>query len=163
MSGSTVHMCYGSIRGEAEVPANVIKAPASGGWMKLTSCSLAAAVNYGQRYSLQLQGGGDVTPILVSKVTDASSTGMFREAILGKADQNAVIIFMRTGPDGPQEYMRLEIENCGIVDFTVDSSGDDRATEKFGISYGRMSVISWGFDASGQAAGQAMAMIENVS
>ena len=34
MSGSsTVYMCYGNVRGEAEVPGNVRKAPASGGWM----------------------------------------------------------------------------------------------------------------------------------
>ena len=62
-SASSVYMCYGSVRGEAEVPAKVKKAPASGGWMKLTGCSLAAAVNYGQRFSAQMQGGGDVTPV----------------------------------------------------------------------------------------------------
>jgi len=162
-SASTVYMCYGSIRGEAEVPGKVKKAPASGGWMKLTGCSLSAAMNYGQRFAMQVEGGGDVTPVQVSKVTDASSTGMFREALLGNADKNAVITFLRTGTDGPQEFMRVELEGCAIVDFAIASGGDDRAVEKFSIRYGRMSVISWGYDARGQAAGQAMAMIENIA
>lgn len=162
-SASSVYMCYGSVRGEAEVSAKVKKTPASGGWMQLTGCSLAAAMNYGQRFSMQAEGGGDVTPVQVSKITDASSTGLFREALLGTFDKNAVIVFMRTGTDAPQEYMRIELEGCGIVDFSIDSSGEDRATEQFGIRYGRLTVISWGFDARGQATGQAMAMIENLA
>ena len=90
---------------------------------------------------------------------------MFREALLGSFDKNAVVTFLRTTPGGtgPQEYMRVELEGCGIVDFSIEGTGADRATETFGIRYGRMTVISWGFDARGQAAGQAMAMIENVA
>ncbi len=164
-SASSVYLCYGSVRGEADVPGKVKKTPASGGWMKLASCSLAASTNYGQRFSMQVQGGGDVTPVQVTKVTDASSTGMFREALLGTFDKNAVVTFLRTTPGGtgPQEYMRIELEGCGIVDFAIDGAGGERATETFGIRYGRMTVISWGYDARGQAAGQAMAMIENVA
>lgn len=163
-SGSTVYMCYGSIRGEAEVPGKVKKSPASGGWMLLTGCSFAAATNYGHRFAMQVEGGGDVTPVKVTKVTDASSTGLLREALLGaNFDKNVAIVFLRTGEAGPQEFMRVELEGCGIVDFTVDSGADERATETYLIRYGRMSVISWSYDARGQAAGQAMAMIENVA
>lgn len=164
MSGSsTVYMCYGSVRGEAEVPGRVKKAPASGGWMQLAFCSLSGSISYGQRFSMGVAGGGDVMPVQVGKVTDASSTGMFREALLGSHDKNAVITFLRTGPNGPQEYMRVELEGCGIVDFAIASGGDERATETFALRYGRMSVLSWGYDARGQAAGQAMAMIENIA
>lgn len=163
-SASSVYMCYGSVRGEAEVADKVRKAPASGGWMTLTGCSLAAATNYGQRFSMQVQGGGDVTPVQVTKVTDASSTGLFRESLLGTFDKNVVITFLRTSPGGgPQEYMRIELEGCGIVDFSINSDGEDRATEKFAIRYGRMSVVSWGYDTRGQATGQAFAMIENIA
>lgn len=163
-SASSMYMCYGSIRGEAEVPGQVTTAPASGGWMKLSTCSLAASVNFGQRFGLQQQGGGDVTPVQVTKVSDASSTGLFREALLGKADRHVVITYMRTTPGGgPQEYMRFELEDCGIVEFSVESGGEERATENFAISYGRMSVISWGYDTKGQPTGRAMASIQNVA
>ncbi len=162
-SASSVYMSYGSIRGEAEVPGQVDRKPAAGGWMYLTSCSLSAAANYGQRYGAQAQGGGEVTPVLISKITDASSTGMFREAILGNTNQNAVITFLRTGADGPKEYMRVELQNCGIVDFAIDSGGDERGTETFAITYGRMTFISWAYDAGGSPTGRAMATIENAA
>ncbi|MBW6400955.1 type VI secretion system tube protein Hcp [Roseomonas sp. HJA6] len=163
MSGSesTIFMCYGSVRGESEVPAKVRKAPASGGWMKLLTCSFAGSVNYGQRFAQKTDGGGDVTPVTVTKVTDASSTGLFREALLGTFDKNVVITFMRSGPDGPQEYLRLELQGCGLVDFQMDSGGDKRATERFSIRYGQMSVISSGFDKAGIASTLGFATVVN--
>ena len=89
---------------------------------------------------------------------------MFRESLLGTFDKNVVITFLRTSPGGgPQEYMRIELEGCGIVDFGIDSGGEERATEKFSIRYGRMSVISWGYDTRGQPTGQAFATIQNVA
>lgn len=160
-AASTIFMCFGSVRGEAEMPVKASKAPASGGWMKLTRCTFVGSMDYGQRFAGQVEGGGEATPVEVEKVTDASSTGMFREALLGTFDKNVVITFLRTGPDGPQEYMRLELEGCGIVDFSIDGAGAERAVEKFSIRYGRMSVISWGYDGRGHAAGQAMAMFDN--
>jgi type VI secretion system secreted protein Hcp len=169
MSGSgttsTIFMCYGSVRGEAQVPGKVKKAPASGGWMQLKSCSFSASMNYGQRISSQVEGGGDVTPILITKLTDASSTGLFREALLGTFDKNVVIAFLRTGVSGtePQEYLRVELQGCGIVEFGIVGSGEDRAVETFAIRYGRMTVVSWRYDANGQSAAQGMAMIENIA
>jgi len=160
-SGSSIYMCYGSVRGESTAPAKVRKAPASGGWMELLSCSFAGSVNYGQRYAMQVAGGGDVLPVQVTKLTDASSTGLFREALLGSFDKNVVITFLRTGPDGPQEYLRLELEGCGLVDFQIDSPAEERATERFAIRYGQMSVISMTFDDRGQTNGQAFAVVTN--
>lgn len=159
-SDSSIYMCYGPVRGESSVPAKIRKAPASGGWTELLSCSFAGSVNYGDRYAMQVPGGGDVTPVLVTKITDASSTGLFREALLGSFDKNVVITFLRTGRDGPQEYLRLELQGCGLVDFQIDSD-HQRATERFAIRYGQMSVISTTFDADGQANGQSFAVLTN--
>ena len=160
-SDSSIYMCYGSVRGESDAPSKLRKAPASGGWMKLTSCSFAGSVNYGQRFAMQVPGGGEVTPVQVTKVTDASSTGLFREALLGTFDKNVVIVFVRTGTQGPQEYLRLELQGCGLVDFRIDGAGEDRSNESFAIRYGQMSVISAMFDAAGQQNGQAFAVLMN--
>lgn len=161
-SAGTIYMCYGSIRGEAEVPPGVSRLPASGGWMKLTSCSLTAAINYATQSSVQLQSSADAPPALVTKLSDASSTGLFRESLLGTSSQPVVIIFVRTGTDGPQEYMRFELEECGIMDFAVESGADERATEKFAITFNRLTVISWDYNSRGEAMGQAMATIQHV-
>lgn len=162
-SSSSIYMCYGSVRGEADTPSKVSKAPASGGWMVLSSCSFAGAINFGQRFAMQVEGGHDATPVKVSKLTDASSSGLFRESLLGSFDKNVAITFLRTGEDAPQEYMRLELEGCGIVDFAIESGGLSRAVETFSIRYGRMSVISWGYDARGQPTAKSMTMFENVA
>jgi len=159
-SDSSIYMCYGSVRGESEAPAKIRKAPASGGWMELLTCNFAGSVNYGGRYAMQVPGGGDVTPVQISKITDASSSGLFREALLGSFDKNVVISFLRTGTDGPQEYLRLELLGCGLVDFQIES-GHERATERFAIRYGQMSVISTTFDVGGQPRGQSFAVLTN--
>src|SRR5690606_20269460 len=104
MTDVTICMCYDGVRGESQLlPGTVRKSPASGGWMDLTSCSFAASSNFGQRSAEQIQGAGDVTDVAITKVTDASSVGLFREALLGEFDKNVVITFLRTGRAGPQE------------------------------------------------------------
>lgn len=162
-SASSIFMCYGSLRGEAEVPPDVTTEPASGGWMKLTSCTVAAAIEYGVQFTSLTTGAANATPIQITKLTDASSTGLFREAILGAAPQKLAITFLRSGPAGPQEYMRIQAEECGIMDFSIESGGDERATEKFAIIFGRLSILSWEFDLDGVATSQAMVTIEHVS
>jgi type VI protein secretion system component Hcp len=131
--------------------------------MKLTGCSFAGTSNYGTRFSQQVEGAGDTTPIQITKLTDASSTGLFRDALVGSFNSNAVITFLRTGTHEPREYMRVELFSCGIVDFSIDSGGDDRSVERFGIRYGAMNVISWGYDAQGTPAGRASANIKSMA
>jgi type VI secretion system secreted protein Hcp len=162
MTDVTICMCYDGVRGESRrVPDAVKKSPASGGWMDLKSCSFAAGSNFGQRSSEQIQGAGDVTDVTITKLTDASSTGLFREALLGEFDKNVVITFMRTGRAGPQEYLRLELQQCGISSFGSQSVGNDRPVESFSIRYGRMVITSFAFDKGGQATAQGTATIDN--
>lgn len=150
-SASAIYMCFGSVAGEAQAPANSRKAPASGGWMQLSSCSFAGSMNYGGRAAEAVANQSDTTPVTVTKLTDASSPGLLRQAILGAFDNQAVIVFLRTGPRGDQvEFLRLELQDCGITGFSIEGTLADRAAESFTIRYAAMEVKSYTFDAAGQ-------------
>lgn len=150
-SASAIYMCFGSVAGEAQAPANSRKAPASGGWMELLSCNFAGSLNYGSRAADTVENQSDASPVTISKVTDASSPGLLRQAILGAFDNQAVIVFLRTGPAGDQvEFLRLELQDCGITSFGIEGGGTERAVESFTIRYAAMEVKSYTFDAAGQ-------------
>ena len=67
---------------------------------------------------------------------------------------------LRTGQAGPEEYLRLEMLNCGIVAADMDGGGEDRPGERYAIRYGELSVITWSFDGSGRRT-QSVAVIRN--
>lgn len=160
-SASAVYMCFGSVPGEAEAPANSRKAPASGGWMELSACSFGGSINYGMHAGAARDSETDATPVKVTKLTDASSPGLLRQAIFGSFDNPAVIVFLRTGPDKKQEeFLRLELTDCGIVGLSLESVGGERNTEMYEIRYGMMQVKSFTWDASGNR-NQMACMIKN--
>lgn len=150
-STSTVFMCFGSVAGEAKELAQISKAPASGGWMALESCQWSGSMNYGARSSERTSDTADASPVVVTKLTDGSSTGLLRQAILGDFSNQAVIVFLRTGTGGRgDEYLRLELQDCGIVSFDVTGAGDQRNVESFTIQYAAMEVRSFTFEGATQ-------------
>ncbi|MBP0466765.1 type VI secretion system tube protein Hcp [Roseomonas sp. PWR1] len=160
-SGQTsIYMCFGDVRGDVQVPGQISKAPASGGWMTLLSVEFAAHVNYGQR-TAAFKEGSDATPLRVTKETDSSSTGMLRNALLGAHDKGVAIVFLRTSDgEAPQEYMRLELVNAGITDFSIEGGADERSTESYAITFAEITVITWIHDGSARGS-QAVAIIQN--
>lgn len=150
-SAGGVFMCFGSVAGEAKTPAQISKAPASGGWMPLESCQWAGSMNYGARSSERTSDTADASPVVITKVTDASSTGLLRQAILGDFSNQAVIVFLRTGTGGKaEEYLRLELQDCGIVGFDIAGTGDERSLETYTIHYAAMDVRSFTFEGTSQ-------------
>jgi type VI protein secretion system component Hcp len=161
MSGDvSIFMCYADVRGEAQTPGSISKAPASGGWMPLLSVEFAGFVSYGQRTATHKEGS-EAGPVRITKKTDSSSTGMIRNALFGEHDKGVAIIFLRTG-DGqaPQEYMRLELRNAGISDFSLEGGADDRTIETYAISYAEIEIITWIHDGTARGS-NASVLIQN--
>jgi type VI protein secretion system component Hcp len=147
----SVFMCFGSLPGDAQAPGQISKSPASGGWIRLLSCQWSGSINYGARSADGVSDAADASPVVITKVTDSSSTGLLRQAILGDFRNSAVIVFIRTGSGGkPDEYLRLELENCGIVDFGIANHDGERSTETYTIQYGAMDVRSFAFEGASQ-------------
>ncbi len=158
---TSIFMCFADVRGDAQTPGTISKAPASGGWMRLLSVEFAGQINYGQRTGTHSAGSGDAAPVRISKETDSSSTGMLRNALLGEHNKGVAIIFLRTGDgEAPQEYMRVELENAGIRDYEIIGGADDRSIETYSIGFGTLTLITWVHDGSARGA-QAVAIIEN--
>lgn len=150
-SASAIYMCFGSIAGEAQAPGQLSKAPASGGWMSLESCSFQGSMNFGQRSAEQLRGGGDISDVTVTKVTDASSPGLLRLSVLGDFSHAAVIVFLRTSAGGAQEeFLRLELRDCGITSCQIDSQDGERSVETYTIRFATLDINSFIFDTRGQ-------------
>lgn len=150
-ASEAIYMCFGSVAGEALTAKQIPKSPASGGWIKLSGCSFAGRVSHPQFTTPQSEFEGEVEPVRVSKVTDASSVGLLREALTGRFDQPAVIVFVRTTADGPSEYLRLEMQNCGITQFDM-AGAQERQTETYEIRCSAMTIMSWRYSGTTRGA-----------
>lgn len=150
-SASMVFMCFGSLAGEVAALEHISKAPASGGWISLEACQWSGSMNYGGRAAEQTTNTADAAPVVITKVTDAASPGLLRQAILGDFSNQAVITFVRTGETGKvEEYLRLELQDCGITSFDITSTGGQRSLETFTIKYAAISVRSFTFEGAKQ-------------
>lgn len=147
----SIYMCFGSVPGEARTTLQISNAPASGGWIKLSSCGFSGRVGHPQMTEAQSGFEGEVPPVRVTKVTDASSVGLLREALMGRFDTPVVIVFVRTGNSGPQEYIRLELEGCGIVEFGMEGA-EERQTESYSIRCEQMTITTWRFSGTTRGA-----------
>jgi type VI protein secretion system component Hcp len=155
-----IYMCFGSVAGEARTADTIPKSPASGGWIALGSCSFSGRVGHPQMAEAQSGFEGEVPPLRITKVTDASTVGLLREALMGRSNnQPVVIVFVRTGDSGPQEYMRVEMTGCGIVAFDMEG-GEDRQTETYDIRCENMTITTWRFSGTTRGA-QAVVSISN--
>lgn len=158
-ASEAIYMCFGSVSGEVRTVGNIQNSPASGGWIRLGSCSFSARVGHPQMTEAQSDFEGEVPPIRITKVTDASSVGLLRESLMGRFDQPAVIVFVRTGASGPQEYIRIEMAGCGIVAFSMEG-GDERQTETYDIRCQNVTIMSWRFSGTTRGA-QAVVSLSN--
>jgi len=150
-TSEAIYMCFGSVPGEAQSTLHISTSPASGGWIRLTSCSFGGRVSHAQHTSRPTDFEGEARPVRVTKMTDASTVGLLRDALTGRFDQPVVIIFVRTGAAETTEYIRLEMRNCGITEFDM-AGGEDRQAESYQIRCETMSVTTWRFDGTTRGA-----------
>ncbi|MBR0684071.1 type VI secretion system tube protein Hcp [Roseomonas eburnea] len=158
-ASDSIYMCFGSVPGEARTTLHISNSPASGGWIKLSSCNFGGRVSHPQLTTKQSEFEGEAQPVRVTKVTDASSVGLLREALTGRFDQPVVIVFVRTTNSGPAEYIRLEMQDCGIVEFDM-AGGEERQTESYEIRCSMMTLTTWRFAGNTRGA-QSVVVLNN--
>jgi type VI secretion system secreted protein Hcp len=90
-----------------------------------------------------------VSEIVVTKVSDSSSTKLFQEACSGRNGKKAVIHLVTTGNPG-QTYIEYTLENTLIANYSVDSSGD-RPVETVRLNFTKMEVKYTPYDGANQA------------
>ena len=74
-----------------------------------------------------------VSEIVVTKVTDSASTGLFRASLFGEG-KKVTIDFARTNKDQTDVYLTIELENTLVSGYSA-SSGGDRPSESVSLNF----------------------------
>jgi type VI secretion system secreted protein Hcp len=114
-------------------------------WIELHSCQMGVG-----RHVTNPTGRGEnreasapaVSEIVVTKTTDAASTGLFRESLWGEGKM-VKIDFCTTDKDKFEPYLQLELENTMVSSYSV-SSGGDRPMESLSLNFTKITFNNIG-------------------
>jgi len=87
-----------------------------------------------------------VSEVILTKVSDSSSTKLFQEACSGRTGKQAVIHLVTTGTPG-DTYIEYTLTNTLIASYSVDSNGD-RPVETIKLNFTKMEVKYTPYDDS---------------
>lgn len=79
-----------------------------------------------------------VSEVVLTKVSDSSSTKLFQEACSGRTGKRAVIHLVTTGNPG-DTYIEYTLTNTLIANYSIDSNGD-RPMETVRLNFTKMEV-----------------------
>jgi type VI secretion system secreted protein Hcp len=79
-----------------------------------------------------------VSEVILTKVSDSSSTKLFQEACAGRTGKRAVIHMVTTGNPG-NTYVEYSLENTLLASYSVDSNGD-RPIETVKLNFTKIEV-----------------------
>lgn len=79
-----------------------------------------------------------ISEIVLTKVSDSSSTKLFQEAVSGTQGKRAVIHLVSTGSPG-ETYIEYALTNTLIANYSIDSSGD-RPLETIRLNFTKIEV-----------------------
>ena len=161
MADVRIVISYEGVPGDIAWIGGIGVSPPGEGWIPAEQCSFWTAdlhaVSPGDQARLQ-------TEIKVSFVTQVNmaTNGLLRAGLTGSFDKSAVIAFLRTAPDGTyEEYIRLELENCGLSEVMIESHAD-RPHVHGVLSCGQITIMSWSFDGSTRGAAARVTILNEV-
>lgn len=119
-----IYMNYDGIDGD-------VSAAGHEKWIELLSCQMGV-----NRHITSPSGKGTnreattpaVQEIVVTKLTDAASTNLFRAALFGEG-KLVKIDFCKTDKDKAEPYLQLELENTLVSNFNCSGSGGGGQTQ----------------------------------
>jgi type VI secretion system secreted protein Hcp len=120
-------------------------------WIELNSCQLGTnrhVTNATGRGTNREASAPAVSEIVVTKMTDESSTNLFRESLWGEG-KTVKIDFCTTDKDKFEPYMQLELENTLISSFSM-SSGGDRPMESLSLNFTKITFNNIGMGAANE-------------
>ena len=79
-----------------------------------------------------------ISEVVLTKVSDSSSTKLFQEAVSGRTGKRAVIHLVTTGNPG-DTYIEYSLTNALIAGYSVDSNGD-RPIETIKLNFTKLEV-----------------------
>jgi len=85
-----------------------------------------------------------ISEVILTKVSDSSSTKLFKEACSGRTGKRATIHLVTTGDPG-ETYIEYQLTNTLIASYSIDSNGD-RPLETVKLNFTKMEVKYIPFD-----------------
>lgn len=79
-----------------------------------------------------------ISEVVLTKVSDSSSTKLFQEAVSGRSGKLATIHLVTTGNPG-ETYIEYKLTNTLIANYSIDSNGD-RPVETIRLNFTKMEV-----------------------
>jgi type VI secretion system secreted protein Hcp len=79
-----------------------------------------------------------VSEVILTKVSDSSSTKLFQEACAGRTGKRSVIHLVTTGNPG-NTYVEYALENTLLASYSIDSNGD-RPIETIKLNFTKIEV-----------------------
>lgn len=79
-----------------------------------------------------------ISEVILTKVSDSSSTKLFQEAVSGRSGKLATIHLVTTGNPG-ETYIEYKLTNTLIANYSIDSNGD-RPVETLRLNFTKMEM-----------------------
>ena len=111
-------------------------------WMELNSFQwgVGRAIGTAARGSTTRESSEpSISEIVVTKVMDTASIGLFQDATYGDLSTPVTISFTSTTKDGVTEFLKYELENTGLSGYSV-SSGGDAPTESLSLNFTKIMI-----------------------
>ena len=111
-------------------------------WTELTSFQFGVGRGIG---SAMAGGSGressapSIREIVVNKIMDVSSPGLWKDATAGEVNTTVSIFFTRTSAGETIDFLSYELIDCGLSGYSV-SSGGDMPTESLSMNFAK---INW--------------------
>lgn len=161
MTGESIVVSYEGVSGEVASISGIGASPPGEGWFWAHQCHFWTSAAYPQTSAARTTMQAEIKVSFVTEVNKAT-IGLLRAGLTGTFDKGAVIAFVRLTADGAnEEYIRLELENCGISSFKV-VGGEERPQLQIGLHCGQFTIMSWGVDASTRGAPARVTILNEV-
>ena len=161
MADDAIVVSYEGVAGEIAEISGIGTAAPGEGWVWATECNYGSSASYPQTNAARSTMQAEIKVSFATEV-NAATVSLLRAGLTGTFDKSVVIAFLRTTASGSyEEYIRLELENAGIVAFKL-VGGADRPLLRIGLHCGQYTIMSWGVDASTRGAPARVTILNEV-
>jgi type VI secretion system secreted protein Hcp len=112
------------------------------GWIEIQSIQFGASRNITTRAgasSTREASAPHISEIVITKVMDSTSTGLFQEAVIGKAGK-AEIDLCTTHAEKLENYLQVTLTNVLISSYNVSHGGDGRPSESVTLNFTKIEI-----------------------
>jgi len=92
-----------------------------------------------------------ISEIILVKYTDKSCPAIFKEAVSGPVGKTASLKFVKTGPDGMQEYMSYILKDCLVSEYKLNIHAEHNPLERIRLSFSDLLVNYIDYDSTNKS------------